>query len=147
MLSDERKKALGRLGMEALDGALVDLGYPPVRENPHVRTGHTEVFGLTTAVVEKPGCAPLEFQFGPELDVWVGPFSEVVMYELTEATRDEVRSLIAQVLRSEVTWRPRWMSVELVLRVPGSEPWRRLRSFGGSRDLGLHPTSFAPYAP
>lgn len=146
MLSDEQKEALARLGMEALDGALVDLGCPPVRENPHVRTGHTEDLGLATAVIEKPGCAPLKFQFGPDLDVWVGPYSEVLMCELTEATRDQVRSLMARVLRSEVTSRARWMSVEIVLRVPGSEPWRRLRVFGAGRDLDLHP-SYAPYVP
>lgn len=144
-LSDKEKEA-ARLGMEALDGALVDFGYPPVGENPHVRMGYLDDLGITTAVVEKPGCAPLKFVFGPYLDLWIGPFSEVVTCKLTEATRDQVQCLIAQVLRSEVTWRARWMSVELVLRVPGSEPWRRLISHGGSPDPGLQP-SYAPYAP
>ena len=132
--------------MEALDGALVDLGYPPLGENRHVRMGDPLHGVLPTAAVEKPGCAPLKFVFGPYLDLWVGPFSEVLNEELTEATKDDAKYWITQVLRSEVTWRARWMSVELVLRVPGSEPWRRLRTFGAGRDPDLQP-SYAPYAP
>jgi hypothetical protein len=144
-LSDREKEA-ARLGMEAFDRALVDLGYPAVGENPHVRMGDPLHELLPTLVVDKPGCAPLKFVFGPYLDLWIGPFSEVLNEEVTEATKDDVQYWMAQVLRSEVTWRARWMSVELVLRVPGSEPWRRLLTFGGSPDPGLQP-SYAPYAP
>lgn len=142
---NDKEKEAARLGMEALDGALVDLGYPPLGENPHVRMVDPVVLDFPNAVVEKPGCAPLLFVFGPYLDLSVGPFSEVLVEEVTEATKDDVRYWINQLLRSEVTFRKRWRSVEIVLRVPGSEPWRRLRVFGAGKHPELEP-SYAPYA-
>jgi hypothetical protein len=144
MLSDREKEA-ARLGMAALDAALVDLGCPPLGENPHVRMVDPVVLDIPNAVVEKPGCAPMLFVFAPHLDVWIGPFSELLNLDVLEDTQEHVQHLIRRVLRSEVTFRKRWRSVEIVLRVPDSEPWLQLTSFGGVSGLRLEP-SYAPYA-
>jgi hypothetical protein len=143
-MSDRERKA-ARLGMEALDGALVDLGYLPVGENPDVRMADPVVGDLPNAVLEKPGSAPLRFVFGRDLDVWVGPFSEVVSAEVLEETMGRVRGLITHVLRSEVTCRDQRRSVQLVLRVPGQEPWLRLKVRGATASATL-PPRYAPYA-
>ncbi len=146
VMNDQEREA-ARLGIEALDGALVALGYPPIGENPHVRMTAPVIGDIPNAIVEKPGTAPLRFVFGRDLDVWVGPFSEVVSAELLGASRDHVQHRIAQVLRSEVTCRVGRRWVKLVLQIPDQKPWLRLRVCGGaSSALGMQPR-YAPYAP
>lgn len=143
-MNDQEREA-ARLGIEALDRALADLGRPPVGDNPDLHMAPPVVGDIPTAVMDKPGGAPLRFVFGRVLDIWVGPFSEVASAEVLPETRDRVRDLIAQVLRSEVMCRGGRRSVEIVLRHPGQEPWLRLKVRGARAAAPLQPF-YSPYA-
>src|SRR5690242_18320847 len=94
----EREAA--RLGTQALDRALIALGQRPTAENPDFRVADPIVGDLPNTVLDKPGVASLRFIFGRELDIWVGPYSEVVTAEPSEATQNDLQRPIERVLRS-----------------------------------------------
>jgi hypothetical protein len=142
---NNQERELTRVGIEALNAALAGLGYPPVGENPEVRFGDSGGPRLPVVVVDKPGVAPLSFMFGYELDVRVGPYSGVIEVPLGAETRALVEDVITRVLRSEVLCRDRWKSIELMLRIPGQDPWDTLRVFPHAREWRLEPR-YEPYA-
>jgi hypothetical protein len=134
-MSDQEREA-ARLGMRVLDNALIALGHRPALENPDFRAAEPVVGDLPNIVLEKAGVAPLRFIFGQQLDVWVGPFSEIVTVDISHATKDD----------AQATCRIGKRSVEIALQLPGNEPWLRLKVVGGSgAALTLEPT-YAPYA-
>ncbi|MDQ1294260.1 MAG: hypothetical protein QG608_2143 [Actinomycetota bacterium] len=83
--------------------------------------------------------------FGRDLDMWVGPYSEVVIAPVCEGTRGHIEDLITRILRSEVECRYRRKSIELILRIPNQDPWLRLKVLGADRKTILEPR-YAPYA-
>jgi hypothetical protein len=95
MINDQEREA-ARLGLQALDRALMALGRRPVDQNPDFRLAEPVVGDLPNAVLEKRGAAPLRFVFGSDLDVWVGPFSEVVTLKVSEATKDLIQQRIEE---------------------------------------------------
>jgi hypothetical protein len=144
-MSDQEREA-ARLGMRLLDDALIALGHRPVLENPDFRVAEPVVGDLPNAVLEKPGVAPMRFIFGQQVDVWVGPFSEVVTVGVSQAKKDDAQWRIERLLRSSATCRIRKRSVEIALQLPGHEPWLRLKVASRSgAALALDPT-YAPYA-
>jgi hypothetical protein len=144
-MSDQEREA-ARLGMRVLDNALIALGHRPALENPDFRAAEPVVGDLPNIVLEKAGVAPLRFIFGQQLDVWVGPFSEIVTVDISHATKDDAQWRIERLLRSSATCRIGKRSVEIALQLPGNEPWLRLKVVGGSgAALTLEPT-YAPYA-
>jgi hypothetical protein len=142
---NDREREAARLGMVALDASLVELGYPPVGDSPDVRMADPVILDIPNAVIEKPGCAPLRLIFGPDLDLWVGPYSEVILEPVQEETLSDIQDVITQVLRSEVTCHYRKRSVKLVLRIPGQDPWRRLTVYGAHEEARLA-ARYEPYA-
>ena len=145
MLTDREKEA-ARLGMEVLDQVLVTLGGQPVLANPDFRVGKQVLGETPNFVLEKPGAAPLRFVLGQELDIWVGPCSEVVFLEVSEAKKSIMYQLIEKVLLSSVACKVRKNSVAITLQLPGEKPWNRVKFH--SRGLGsdLEPF-YAPYFP
>lgn len=142
---NDQELAFARLGLEALNSSLAELGYLPIGQNPDVRLADPIVGDITNAVVEKPGVAPFRFVFGRDLDIWIGPYSEVVGAPAREDTIGRIEGLITRVLMSEVLCQYRRKSVELVLRLPGQDPWLRLRVRGGRQEPSLAPL-YEPYA-
>lgn len=144
MINDQERDAT-RLGIEALNASLAKLGYPPVGENPDVRMVDPVIGDIPNAVIEKPSVAPVRLVFGRDLDIWVGPYSEVVVAPVREATKGHIEDLITRVLKSEVVCQYRRKSIELILRMPGQGPWLRLRVRGADREPTLKPR-YEPYA-
>lgn len=141
---NDQERVLAELGIEALNASLAGLGYPPVGTNPDVRMAQPAVGDIPNAVVDKPGVAPLRLVFGRELDIWVGPYSEVVCVPVGEETRGRIEELITRVLKSEVVCQYARKSVELILRIPDRDPWLRLRVHGAGRGPTLEP-HYEPY--
>jgi hypothetical protein len=143
MISDQERET-ARLGTQLLDRALVALGRRPAVENEDFRAADPVVGDLPNTVLEKPGVAPLRFIFGPQLDVWVGPFSEVVTATISEATADDAQRQIERLLRSSVDCRIRRNSAEITLQVASDEPWLRLKVRAAGLAAALEPR-YAPY--
>ena len=144
MLSDREREAAS-LGMQILDQALISLGQHPLGENPDFRITDEFVRGDTpNAVLERPGVAPFRFLFGAEIEVWVGPFAEVVIVPIAE-TPENAQDAIKNLLRSSVTCRRRKLWLEIALQRPGEEPWSRLKVLGAGSESELEPI-YAPYA-
>ncbi|GEN78512.1 hypothetical protein AFE02nite_02460 [Actinotalea fermentans] len=144
-MNDQEQQRAARLGIEALNASLVRLGYPPVGKNADVRMVDPFLGVIPNAVIERPGVAPLRLLFGLELDIWVGPFSEVVAVPAREECRRDMENEITRILKSEVECRYRKRWVELILRIPDQNPWLRLRIVGTGRSSVLEPR-YAPYA-
>lgn len=142
---NDRERVLVELGIGALNASLTALGYPPVGASRDVRMADPVVGDIPNAVVDKPGAAPLRFLFGRDLDIWVGPYSEVVQVPVNEKTTGRIEDLITRVLRSEVICRHGRTSLELILRIPDEDPWLRLRVRGTERAQTLEPR-YEPYA-
>lgn len=145
VVMNDRERALAELGIGALNASLAGLGYAPIGASSDVRMADPVVGEIPNAVVERPGVAPLRLVFGRDLDIWVGPYSEVVEAPVGEKTRARVEALITRVLRSEVHCRYRKKSVELMLRIPDEDPWLRLKVRGVGQQTTLEPR-YEPYA-
>ena len=143
VINDQEREA-ARLGMRALDQAVISLGHRPVLENPDFRVTDPVVGDLPTTVLKKPGVAPFRFIFGPDLDVWVGPFSEVVSARVSDARKDDAQRRIEDLLQSFVTCRPGKRSMEITLQCPGDEPWLRLKVRASGLASTLEPM-YSPY--
>lgn len=142
---NERERALAALGVDALNASLAGLGYPVITSSSDVRMAEPVVGDIPNAVVDRPGIAPLRIVFGRDLNIWVGPYSEVVTVAASEDTRGLMEEMITKVLMSEVVCNYRRRSVELVLRLPDHEPWMRLRVRGADLQPLLEPR-YQPYA-
>jgi hypothetical protein len=123
---NDREEYGARLGTRALPEVLAELGCAPLGSNPNIRVAEPDIGDLLTLEVDKPGVAPVRVIFGTELNIWVGPYSEVVVLPLRDETFREAKALISKVLRSEIRSRYRRRSVELTLGIPGNDPWARL---------------------
>lgn len=143
MMNDEEREA-GRLGMQILDQALVSLGQKPALANPDFRVTEPVVGDIPTTVLEKPGAAPFRFVFGRDLDVWVGPFSEVILAPVRTATEKETQQRIELLLQSSVTCRPGKRSIEIAFQRPGRVPWLRLKVRAAGVVAKLEAT-YSPY--
>lgn len=115
---NEQERVSAARGIDACNASLAGLGYPPIGANPDVRMADPVVGDIPSAVVDRPGVAPLRLVFGRDLDIWVGPYSEVVSIPAGEDSRERMEELITRVLKSEVLCRPRRKSVELILQSP-----------------------------
>lgn len=142
---NERERALSSMGVDALNASLAGLGYPVIVSSSDVRMAQPVVGDIPNAVVERPGVAPLRVVFGRDLNIWVGPYSEVVTVPASEETRGLMEEMITKVLMSEIVCTYRRRSVELVLRLPDHEPWMRLRVRGSDLQRSLEPR-YQPYA-
>jgi hypothetical protein len=142
---NDREREAARLGIAALNGSLIELGFASVGDSSDVRLADPVILDIPNAVVEKPGCAPLRLIFGPDLDLWVGPYSEVILAPVQEHALSDLQDLITSILRSEVTCYYRKRSVKLTLRIPGQDPWRRLTVYGAGPESPLRPR-YEPYA-
>ncbi len=138
------KREAARLGMEALDQVLLALGQQPVHENPQFHVADPVVGDLPNVVLEKPAAAPLRFVFGQDLDVWVGPFSEVVLLRVSEATKGIIHQQIERILLSSVACQAGKKSMVITLQLPDSEPWLRLKVRASGQSSALEPY-YAPY--
>ena len=151
---NDRERQAARLGEEALDRALTAVGSRPVLENPDFHYAKPVVLDVPNAVLEKSGVAPLRFVFGPTLDVWVGPFSEVVLLDIAADTVDDAQRTeaieqaqptIEKLLRSSISCRSGgWWTVEITLQLPSEEPWRRLKVQAKGMESALD-ANYAPY--
>lgn len=144
-MTNYREHEAARVGMEVLDQVLVAFGEQPVHANPQFHVADPVVGDLPNVVLEKPGAAPLRFVFGQDLDVWVGPFSEVVLLRVSEATRSLIHQQIERILLSSVACQDGKKSMVITLQLPGAEPWLRLK-VRASGLAALEPF-YAPYFP
>lgn len=135
----EWERALAALGVSALNASLGGLGYPMVPSSSDVRMADPVVGDIPNAVIEKPGVAPFRMLFGQDLNIWIGPYSEVVTIAASAERRGLMEEMITKVLTSEVICNIRRRSVELILQLPGHEPWTRLRVHGAHRQPTLKP--------
>jgi hypothetical protein len=142
-VNDEEREA-ARLGMQILDQALVSLGQKPALESPDFRVTEPVVGDIPTTVLERRGVAPFRFVFGRDLDVWVGPFSEVILAPVRAAAEKEIQQRIEVLLQSSVTCRPGKRSMEIALQRPGSVPWLRLKVRASGVATKLEAT-YSPY--
>lgn len=142
---NDRERASADLGIAALNASLAGLGHKPLGLNPHVRMVGPVVGEIPNAMVDQPGVAPLRFVFGLDLDIWIGPYSEVVTSPVNAETRDRVEESITLVLTSEVLCQVGRRSVALTLRIPDQEPWLRLTVRGADQQPSLEPR-YQPYA-
>ena len=140
------ERYLAELGIQALNGSLVRLGYPPVGESLDVRMADPVVGDIPNAIVEKPGVAPFRFVFGRDLDMWIGPFSELLLLPVSEQAMGEIEEQLTQALRSEVHCHYGRTMAKVTLQLPGQVPWFTLRSWARGRVRALGPR-YAPYAP
>ena len=141
----DREREAARIGMQVLNDALTALGYKPAPENTDFRIAEPVVGDIPNTILDKPGVAPLRFVFGLELDVWVGPFSEVLTLDVSDAAKDEAQRRIEKLLRSSVECRMgRWF-MNITLRLPREEPWLRLKVGASGYPATLEPV-YAPYA-
>jgi len=138
-MMNEQERSAARLGIEALNAALVALGYLPMGSNSHVRLADPVVGDIPNAVVEKPGAPPWRLVFGRDLDIWVGPYSGIVEAPLLEDARKDIEELIIRILRSEVICRYGRRSIELTFRLHDQVPWLRLKVRGAGRSSPLEP--------
>jgi hypothetical protein len=143
MVNDEEREA-ARLGMRILDQALISLGQKPMLESQDFRVTEPVVGDIPTTVLEKSGVAPFRFVFGRDLDVWVGPFSEVILAPVHSATEKETQQRIEVLLQSSVTCRPGKRSMEIALQRPGRVPWLRLKVRASDVAAKLEAT-YSPY--
>jgi hypothetical protein len=141
---NEEERVSAAHGIAALNASLAVLGRPPIGANPEVRIAAPIIGDVPNAVVEKPGVAPLRLVFGRNLDIWVGPYSEVVTITSDEESRELMETLITRVLKSEVLCLHRRKSVELILRMPEQDPWLRLVVRGAPEAPTLEP-HYEPY--
>lgn len=144
MMSDQEQES-ARLGMLALDQALVAVGQQAVDQNPDFHFAEPVLGAIPNVALQKPGVAPLRFVFGLDLDVWIGPFSEVVLLTVTDASFGLVQRRIEELLRSSVRCASGKRSNVITLQLPGAAPWLRLRELGGGPSHTLEPV-YAPYA-
>lgn len=131
----EREAA--RRGQVALDAALVALGCLPLDENSDFQVADSAVGELLTLALEKQGVAPLRFVFGADLEVWVGPFSDVITVAVADMSAEQLRAQMMLVLRSSVDVHRARRSTQIMLSVQDEVPWLRLkvRAFGQSKPL------------
>ena len=142
---NEQERALAAMGVDALNASLSGLGYPVIVASSDVRMAEPVMGDIPNAVVDRPGVAPLRIVFGRDLNIWVGPYSEVVTVPASEETRGLMVERLSKVLMSEVVCNYRGRSVELLLRLPDHEPWLRLRVRGSDLQRLLEPR-YQPYA-
>lgn len=144
MLNRGEREA-SRLGANALDQALISLGRRPVSDNPDFRVTDPVLGDLPTVILDKPGAAPFRFVFGRDLDVWVGPFSEVITAPVSPEETEKIQEGIERVLKSSVSCRSQKKWLEISLQLQSEEPWRRLKVRAGGFVSGLA-QDYAPYA-
>jgi hypothetical protein len=137
-MNDQEREA-ARLGMSALDAALVALDQRPVAQNPDFRFAEPVIGDIPHIVLEKAGVAPVQFIFGRDLDIWVGPFSEVVLVTVTLASLDLIQQRLQQILQSSVAYETRKRSMVLTLQLADAKPWLRLTSYGRPDSPSLEP--------
>lgn len=133
------------MGIDAMNAALSSLGKPPVGDPASdIQFDEPVAFAIPTAVLNAAGAAPIKFIFHGYLDVWIGPFSEVLVYDVEKQTPSEVEEDLRLLFTSEVACRYRWGSVRITLSQPGHKPWRRL-GVGGSGPVPRLEPLYAPY--
>jgi hypothetical protein len=126
-MSDLEREAR-RVGLRALDDALIALGASPLRENSDFRATDPDVGGIPAIVLDRSGVAPFRFTLGLDLDIWIGPLSEVVAAPISAATQADLQRQIERLLRSVVTCRRGKRSMTIGLQLPDEEPWLRSKS-------------------
>ena len=144
MINDLEREA-ERLGRQALDGALIALGRQPLDRNPDFLDGDPVTGDIPNVVLHVPGIAPLRFIFGPDLDVWVGPFSELVTIEMSQEKLAFAQQRLEWVLQSAVTYESGRFWKKVSLNRAGAKPWLRLKVRAAGSNARLQP-SYAPYS-
>lgn len=121
------QRGCSEAGQKAFDDALVGLGELPAGSNPDLRRGEPILGVFPNVYLVRSGVAPLRFVFGQTVDVWVGPFSEAVVIDVTDASLDLVRGSILRVLRSSVLVSSGRWTTTIVFQIGDELPWSRLR--------------------
>lgn len=120
---------LARRGPEALDAALELLGQPPAAEHPHL-AGREPLDGLWPRIaLDRPGCAPLELVFGPDVQADIAGFAEAWSKPAGDPA-DAVRDDLARLLRSHVLVSAAWWGRRLTVCEPARPPWLRRTDWG-----------------
>lgn len=142
---DDAEGALVFRGVAIVDRALVSIGGEPLAENPDLELTRSDYGGRPAVVLTRTDVAPFVFMLGHDLDVWIGPFSEVLLLSLADTTASASAALVVKTLRSHVAYERRRRNALLTCHLPGESPWLRLRvrPRGRSADLAA---SYEPYA-
>lgn len=129
---------------EALDTALRRAGLPVIECNADFVVDESGAGFYPALLLVKSGVAPLRLVMGPVLDVWIGPYSEVVSVDTATCERDEMIELLERLLRSKFTITSGRWAVKITAQLSGSQPWLALRIWGRG---GVHVPSqaFLPY--
>lgn len=140
-----RNRVAAEIGLDALNGALMGLGRPPVGLNPFVHMVPRTYGGAPIVVVEKARVAPFNFLFEPILNIEVGPCPEIFWEEAIPEERDHLEEVFSRVLTAEVVTRYSWWGVEVVLRKPGGGTVTRDKYLEPHQEKALDPY-YAPYS-
>ena len=132
------ERAAARIAIDVLNAVLAEHGQPTLEQNPHFRSADPIMGVLPNFVLDKDGVAPLRFVFGQTLDIWVGPYSEVVVAEIVPDRIGALRDVVARVLHSHVAVMPGRYWTTLELSESGMDPWRTLRVRHGGRRPSLN---------
>ena len=139
-----RAQRHAQVGIDAMNAALSSLGMPPIGDpESDIQFDEPDTYA-PQAVLDAPGAAPMRFIFGPLLDVWIGPFSEVLVMDVERQTTSEIEEELTCLFTSQVAYRYRRGSVRIALSQPEQKPWRRLGVSGG---FGVFPRLEPLYAP
>lgn len=142
---NERESVLAQYGIDAVNKALLKLGCPTISADSDICMAPPVIGDIPNAIVRKPRVAPFRIVFGRELNIWIGPYSEVVTVAVTENTRGLMEETITRVLMSEVLCSFTKRSVKLIIQIPDQEPWTKLRVHGMGLQPSLEPR-YEPYA-
>lgn len=144
MSLSETEGSRSELGRRILDEALVGVGQLPAALNPDVYelepiAGLFPVFRLA-----KPGSASITIQWGTDLEVAIGPFSEFLVYALTQGEAPSIRDDLAKLFRAEVQVGRSLLSHSVQLFLQGEPLWGRA-TYVGVRD-SLAAGRYRPFA-
>jgi hypothetical protein len=119
------------LGLGLLDRELGTLGMPPLRQNPDFAEREPFLGVFPVFEVVRPGAAPFRFVFSSGVDLWVGPFSEILEIEAEAENAELIATSVQRALRSVVEVSRVRKTVVITLSLPGSaNPWLTVKVRG-----------------
>lgn len=134
---------LARRGPEAFDAALELLGEPPLPEHPHLEV-RERLAGLWSRIaLDKPGAAPLELVFGPDVQADVAGFAEAWSKPAGDPA-ESLRDDLAKLLRSHVLVSSAWWGRRLTVCEPARPPWLRRTDWGNPGE-SRQPVFYRPF--
>ncbi|MBT0774215.1 hypothetical protein KIH74_35045 [Kineosporia sp. J2-2] len=124
-MSEAERKASEAI-LRIFNDELIALGETPIRENASFREDDAYLGIFPVYHLEMENVAPLTFLFGSVFDVSLGPFTELVQFDMNDYDDLILRATIRRLLMSCVTVRSALWAIAIELTLPGqAKPWSR----------------------